>query len=96
MANDTIRRIRTAQAPLQRPRSKRQVKPLSQTGILSTRDANRSIKARKAKEAAADQRRLQKQYKKVHGVDLPQPHTQDSEVSIEAARVAQERGDFFF
>jgi hypothetical protein len=29
MANDTIRRIRAAQAPLQRPKSKRQVKPLS-------------------------------------------------------------------
>jgi hypothetical protein len=56
MANDTITRFRTAQAPLQQPKNKRQVKPLSQTGLLSTRDANRSIKARKAKETAAKSR----------------------------------------
>jgi hypothetical protein len=34
MANDTIARIRAVQEPLRRPITKRQVKPLSQTGVL--------------------------------------------------------------
>jgi hypothetical protein len=39
MANETISQIRAAQAPLQRQYTKRQVKPLSQTGILKLRNA---------------------------------------------------------
>jgi hypothetical protein len=67
MANETISRIRAAQAPLRRQYTKRQVKPLSETGILKLQDANRSIASRKVKDAAAQERRLQKQWEKVHG-----------------------------
>jgi hypothetical protein len=40
MANDTIARIRATQEPIQRYKTKRQIKGLSHTGILTTRDAN--------------------------------------------------------
>lgn len=49
MANDTIAQIRCVQKPLRRPITKWQVKPLSQTGVLKPRDANRSIEVRKEK-----------------------------------------------
>ena len=96
MANDTIARIRAVREPLQRPITKRQVKPLSQTGVLKPRDANRSIKVRKEKETAAKERRLAKQWKKVYGGDLPPRPTQSNQTSIEAARVSQENGEVFF
>ena len=96
MANDTITQIRVAQAPLHRPKTKRQVKPLSQTGILKPRDANRSIAVRKAKETAAEERRLAKQWEKVYGRKPLPRDLQPSEASIEAARVAQENGETFF
>ncbi|KMK57386.1 transposase [Aspergillus fumigatus Z5] len=66
IANKTISQIRAAQAPLQHQYTKRQVKPLSQSGILTLRDANRSIASRKAKDAATQERRLQTQWEKVH------------------------------
>jgi hypothetical protein len=96
MANDTIKRIRAAQEPIQRPKSKRQIKGLSHTGILTTRDANRSIATRKAKEAAAEERRFAKDYYKKYGCKPPPLVTQESEASIEAARVAQENGELFY
>jgi hypothetical protein len=96
MTQETIARIRAAQEPLQRKYTKRQVKPLSQTGVLSPRDANRSIAVRKAKEAAAQEKRLRKQWKEVYGEELQPTPTKESEASIEAARVAQESGEVFF
>ena len=60
MANDIITQIRAAQEPVRRPYTKRQVKLLSQDGILKIRDANRSIAARKAKEATIEEKRLAK------------------------------------
>ena len=71
MANETISQIRAAQAPLRRRITKRQVKPLSQTGILTLRDANRSIALRKAKDAAAEERCLNRLWEKVHGKPPP-------------------------
>jgi hypothetical protein len=96
MAEATVSRIRAAQEPLRRPITKRQVKPLSYTGILSVRDANRSIKNRKEKEAAAEQRKLAKQTKQATGLVMPQRPQEDIGRSIESARLAQERGDSFF
>ena len=96
MAYDTIARIRVAQEPLRRRYTKRQVKPLSQTGVLSPHDANRSIAARKTKEAAAEERRLTRQWKKVHGRKPLPRDLQPSDTSVEAARAAQEYGDIFF
>ena len=96
MANDTITQIRAAQEPLRRPYTKRQVKPLSQDGILKIRDANRSIIVRKAKEAAIEERRLAKQWEKVYGQKPPLLVRQENEILIEAARVAREKGEVFF
>jgi hypothetical protein len=48
MANDTIARIRTAQQPIHRLKTQRHIKGLSNTGILTIRDAYRSIATRKA------------------------------------------------
>jgi hypothetical protein len=96
MTQDTITRIRATQEPLQRRYTKRQVKPLSQTGVLSPRDANRSIAVRKAKEAAAQEKRLRKQWKEVYGEELQPTPTKESEPAIEAGRVAQENGEVCF
>jgi hypothetical protein len=74
----------------------RQVKPLSQSGILKPRDANRSIRIRKEKDAAAEERKLVKQFEKVYGYKP----TQRSEESIQRAIAneieARERGELFF
>ena len=96
MANDTIVRIRAVQEPLQRQITKRQVKPLSQTGVLKPCDANRSIKVRKEKETATKEKRLAKQWKKIYGEDPPRRPTQSNPASIEAARVSQENREVFF
>ena len=96
MANETISQIRTAQAPLQRQLTKRQVKPLSHDGILKVRDANRSIAARKAKEAVAEEKKLQRQWKKVHGKKPPPASIQENKVSEESVKAAEENGEVFF
>jgi hypothetical protein len=96
MTQDTIAQIRAKQKPLRRQYTKRQVKPLSQNGVLSPRDANRSIAVRKAKEATAQEKRLRKQWKEVYGEELQPMPTKESDASIEAARVAQENGEVFF
>ena len=96
MANDIITQIRAAQEPVRRPYTKRQVKLLSQDGILKIRDANRSIAARKAKEATIEEKRLAKQWEKVYGQKPPPLVRQENEISIEAARIAQEKGEVFF
>jgi hypothetical protein len=96
MTQDTIQRIRAAQAPQRRQYTMRQVKPLSQSGILKPRDANRSIRIRKEKDAAAEERKLVKQFEKVYGYKP----TQRSEESIQRAIAneieARERGELFF
>ena len=96
MTQDTITQIKATQEPLRRQYTKRQVKPLSQNGVLKPRDANRSIAARKAKEAAAQEKRLRKQWKKMYGEELQPTPTKESDASIEAARIAQENGEGFF
>jgi hypothetical protein len=68
MTQDSIRRIRAAQGPQRRLYTKRQVKPLSQDGILKPRDANRSIKQRKEKEKVADEKKLDKKIERVYGI----------------------------
>jgi hypothetical protein len=96
MTEETIGRIRATQEPLRRPITRRQVKPLSQNGILTVRDANRIIATRKEKEAAAEERKRRKEWKLVHGTDMPQRPQEDIDRSIESARLARERGDLFF
>ena len=96
MTQDTITQIRAKQEPLRRQYTKRQVKPLSQNGVLKPRDANRSIAARKAKEAAAQEKRLRKQWKNIYGEELQPTPTKESDASIEAARIVQEKWEGFF
>jgi hypothetical protein len=96
MTRDSIRRIQEAQQPTRRKQTKRQVKLLSQTGILTTRDANRSIVVRKEAELAKEERKLARQFKKVYGY----APTQRSEESIQRAIAneiaGREAGDLFF
>jgi predicted nucleic acid-binding Zn ribbon protein len=96
MANETISQIRAAQAPLQRQPTKRHVKLLSQDGILKVRDADRSIAARKAKEAVAEEKRLQRQWKKVHGKKPPPASIQENKVSNGSLKAAEENSEAFF
>jgi hypothetical protein len=49
--NNTVSQIREIQVPQRRQITKREIPKLSDSGILGTKDANRSIKARKEKEA---------------------------------------------
>jgi hypothetical protein len=96
MFKETINQIRAAQAPLWRQYTKRQVKPLSQNGILKLRDVNRSIASRKAKDAATEERCLQRLWEKVHGKPPPPAPTQENMVSNGSAEAADENGDFSY
>jgi hypothetical protein len=96
MTQETIRQIRAAQQPIRRQYNNRPVKVLSHTGILTTRDNNRSIKTRREAELAKEERKLARQYKKVHGYTP----TQRSEESIQQAMAneiaGREAGDLSF
>ena len=96
MTQDTIRRMRAAQAPVRRKYTKRQLKPLSQTGILTTRDANRSIVARKEEEMAKEERKLARQFKKVRGYEPAQRSEDSIQRAIVREREARETGELFF
>jgi hypothetical protein len=96
MTRDTIQRMSAAQTPVRGKYTKRQVKPLSQTGILTTRDANRSIKVRKQEDLAKEERKLARQFKKLYGYEP----TKRSEESIQRANAneeaARQAGEPFF
>jgi hypothetical protein len=96
MTQDSIRRIRAAQAPQRRVYTKRQVKPLSQDGILRPRDANRSIQERKAKENAALERKLDKQFEFAHGFKPSKRTKQSIQKAIDNEKEAREKGALFY
>ena len=96
MTQDTIRRIRSVQEPVRRQYTKRQVKPLSQDGILKPRDANRSIRARKEKEMAAEERKLAKQFEKTYGLKPTQRPAEDIQRAIENEMQAKQQREPFF
>jgi hypothetical protein len=96
LSNEIISRITAARAPLHRNYTKRHVKPLSYTSILSVRDANQLIAKRKADNAARDTKRLAKLHKKVYGKPPPREPTQESVASIEARMAEQEAGELFY
>ena len=96
MTRDTIQRIRVAQAPVRRKYTKRQVKPLSQTGILTTRDANRSIKTRKEEELAKEERKLAKQFKKIYGYEPTQRSEESIQRAIANEEAGRQAGELFF
>ncbi|KAJ5151516.1 transposase [Penicillium canariense] len=96
MTQDTIQRIRAAQEPLRRQYTKRQVKPLSQSGVLKASDANRSIRARKAKDMAAEERKLAKQFEKIYGYKPTQRPEEAIRKAAEAKEAATRQGELFF
>ncbi|OKP10291.1 hypothetical protein PENSUB_4287 [Penicillium subrubescens] len=96
MTQDSIRRIRAAQAPQRRVYTKRQVKPLSQDGILRPRDANRSIKERKEKENAAEKRRIDKAAEKAYGFKPSQLSDETIQRAKDNEKEAREKGELFY
>jgi hypothetical protein len=61
---------------------------------LKPRDVNRLITSRKAKDAAAQERCLQKQWEKVHRYPPPPASIQENEVSNASAEAADENSYF--
>jgi hypothetical protein len=96
MTQDSIRRIRAAQDPQRRVYTKRQVKPLSQDGILRPRDANRSIKQRKEREIAAEKRRVDREAERVFGFKPSQRSPKSVQRGIDNTNAALERGELFW
>ena len=96
MTRDTIQRMRATQTPVRRKYTKRQVKLLSQTGILTTRDANRSIKTRKEEDLAKEERKLARQFKKVYGYEPTQRSEESIQRAIASEEAARQAGELFF
>lgn len=95
MANDTIMRIMAGEQLINRLNNKRQFNEVNNNSMLKIRDANSSIAARKAREDSADEW-FAKEYKKRYGCEPPQPVQQETETSINAARIAQENNEILF
>ncbi|KAI9041211.1 uncharacterized protein KD926_007323 [Aspergillus affinis] len=75
----TLQRIEALLGPRKRKTTKREVKGLSDSGILSVKDANGSIANRRAKEAASKEKKLNKAYKEKFGCSPPQLAVPDAE-----------------
>ncbi|KAJ5742297.1 transcriptional regulator family: Centromere protein B DNA-binding region [Penicillium manginii] len=71
IASDTVAKMAAIRTPLQRRKSKRQIKPLSQNGILSIKDANRSIATSALKRERTAKTKLRNAYKKQYGRSPP-------------------------
>lgn len=93
MTQDAIHKIRTVQELQRRNYTKRQVKSLSSTGILKTRDAIRSTETRKEKDLAKEEKQLAKQFKKVYGYPPTQRSEERVQRAIENERIATEIGE---
>ncbi|OKO95191.1 hypothetical protein PENSUB_11270 [Penicillium subrubescens] len=96
MTQDSLWRVRAAQDPQRRVYTKRQVKPLSQDGILRARDANRSIKKRKEKENAAEKRRIDKAAEKAYGFKPSQLSDETIQSAKDSAKEAKDNGELFY
>jgi hypothetical protein len=59
--SDIVSQMREIQTPRRRQLKKREIPRLRDSGILSTKNANRSIKVRREKEAIQEKKRLDKQ-----------------------------------
>lgn len=96
MMSDTVRKMRQMQAPRRRQITKRQIPRLGDSGILSTKDANRSIEARREKDAEKEKKRLDKQWRKLYGQPPPQPPTIIDSVLPDSAVAAQQENQMFW
>ena len=96
MMSDTVRKMRQMQAPQRRQITKRQIPRLRDSGILSTKDANRSIEARREKDAEKEKKRLDKQWRKLYDQPPPQPRTIIDSVLPDSAVAAQQENQMFW
>lgn len=62
---------------------------------MKPRDANRSIRDRKAKDAAVEERKLAKQFEKVYGFKPTKRTNETIQRAIENGKRAREQGDLF-
>jgi hypothetical protein len=63
---------------------------------LKPRDANRSIRDRKANDAAVEERKLAKQFEKMYGFKPTKRTDEAIQRAIENEKKAREQGDLFF
>lgn len=94
--SDTVSRMRQMQAPRRRQITKREIPKIGDSGILSTKDANRSMKVRREKEAIQEKKRLDKQWTKLYGQPPPKAPTGESSTLSGAAVAAQQRNEPFW
>jgi hypothetical protein len=96
MMSDTISRMREIQAPRKRQITKREIPKIGDSGILSTKDANRSMKIRREKEAIQEKKRLEKQWTKLYGRPPPKSPTGESSMFSDSVVAAQQGGESFW
>jgi hypothetical protein len=96
MMSDTISRMREIQAPRKRQITKREIPKIGDSGILSTKDANRSMKTRREKEAIQEKKRLDKQWTKLYGQPPPKSPTGERSILSDTVGAAQQGGETFW
>ena len=96
MMSDTVSRMREIQAPRRRQKTKREIPRLGDSGILSTKDANRSMKERREKEAFQEKKKLDKQWIKAYGQPPPRAPTEMENTLPDAAVAAQKANEPFW
>jgi hypothetical protein len=96
MMSDTISRMREIQAPRKRQITKREIPKIGDSGILSTKDANRSMKIRREKEAIQEKKRLDKQWTKLYGRPPPKSPTGESSILSDSVVAMQQGGESFW
>jgi hypothetical protein len=83
MTISTLDRIEAVRAPRQRKITKREVPRLGDSGILTVRDANRSIADRKAKEELNKKKKADKAFKEAYGFSPPPFYTEDLSTALD-------------
>ena len=96
MMSDTVGRIKEVQAPRRRRITKREILRIGDSGILSTKDANRSMKVRREKEAIQEKKKLNKQWTKLYGKPPPSEPTGENSTLSDAAVAAQQGNELFW
>ena len=96
MMSDTVGRIKEVQAPRRRRITKREILRIGDSGILSTKDANRSMKVRREKEAIQEKKKLDKQWTKLYGKPPPSEPTGENSTLSDAAVAAQQGNELFW
>jgi hypothetical protein len=96
MMSDTISRMREVQAPRKRQITKREIPKIGDSGILSTKDANRSMKTRREKEAIQEKKRFEKQWTKLYGQAPPKSPTGENSTLSDSIMASRQEGELFW